>query len=183
MPRTIAQAKIMQPTGNFHHHVADTILPVADFVLHDSAPLHPTNGMLDPHFLARNAAVFFFLFQCEFTTAWFLRRLPNRYAHDSKSLKPHILIEHAVGWQHILFVVYNRFLMPFSRARPAHILHRTSFINQQNILDSMIPLLPTIILPLFIGIYWSLDGTFRSIMVKRGALSDGKISGSGIIVA
>lgn len=28
MPGTEAQLEIMQPAGNFHHHVADTILPV-----------------------------------------------------------------------------------------------------------------------------------------------------------
>jgi hypothetical protein len=97
MPGTIAQAEIMQPTGNFHHHVPDTVLPVADFILHDPTALHTADGMLNPHFLARNAAVLFFLFQGELASTGLLGWLPNDHRRNGKTLKAHILIEDTFG--------------------------------------------------------------------------------------
>ena len=93
MPGTKAQSEIMQPARDFHHQVTDRVLPVANFVLDDTTPLHPTDGVLNPHSLARNAMVRFFLFQRELTTARLLGWLPNGYCRNGKSLKSHVLIE------------------------------------------------------------------------------------------
>ncbi len=183
MPGTIAQAKIMQPAGNFHHHVTDAVLPVADFVLHDPAALHPTDRMLNPHFLACNAAVLFFLFQREVATTGLLHWLAHRHRRDSKSLKPPVLIERTIRRQTIRCIINNRFLMPFSCIRWAHVLNDTRRSNQQNILYRVTFLLSTVIFLLLIGIYRSLDGTFGAIMVKKGALSNDAVAASDISVA
>ncbi len=79
MPGTIAQSEIMQPARDFHHHVTDPVLPVADFVLHDTAAFHAADCVLNPHFLTRNATILFLLLRREFTTAWLLGRLPNSH--------------------------------------------------------------------------------------------------------
>lgn len=183
MPGTIAQAEIMQPAGNFHHHVPDTVLPVADFVLHDPAALHATDGMLNSHFLACNAAVLFLLFQRELAPTGFLRWLANRHRRDGKSLKPHVLIERTVLRQTIDRIINNRFLMPFSCMRWTHVLNDARCPNQQNILHRVAFLLSAVIFLLFIGVYRSLDWTFGTIMKKKGALSDDAVSESRIIVA
>ncbi len=183
MPGPIPQAEIMQPARDFHHHVADTVLPVADFILHDPTALHAADGMLNPHFLARNATVLFFLFRREFTASWLLGWLPNSYGRDDKSLKPHILVESTVSWQNIRFIINNRFFVPFSSMRWAHVLNNTCRPNQYYILYRVTFLLSTVIFFLFIGVYRSLDRTFGTIMVKKGELWDDTVSESGIIVA
>jgi hypothetical protein len=38
----------MQGTAEFHHQIADTLLPQADPVLHNAAALHTAVDMLDP---------------------------------------------------------------------------------------------------------------------------------------
>jgi hypothetical protein len=134
MPGTIPQSEIMQPAGDFHHHVTDTVAPAANFFLHDPASLHTADRMLYPHFLARNATVFFFLFWREFTTAWLLGWLSDGYGRNGKALKPHVLIEHAASGQFIPFIIGNRFFMPFPCMRRTHILNSTRLFNQKNVL-------------------------------------------------
>src|SRR5919199_718245 len=97
MPGTVPQPEIMQPTGDFHHQVTDRVVPVAEFVLDDTTPLHPTDGVLNPHSLARNATVLCFLFRRQFTTTRLLRWLLNGYCRDGKALKSHILIQGTIG--------------------------------------------------------------------------------------
>ena len=63
MPGPKAQAEIMQPAGDFHHHVPDTVLLIADFVLHDPAALYTADCMLNPHLFARNTMILRFLFR------------------------------------------------------------------------------------------------------------------------
>jgi hypothetical protein len=133
MPGTIPQSEIMQPARDFHHQVTDTVLPIADFVLHNTTAFHTADGVLYPHFLARNATVLFFLFRREFSTTWLLRWLSNRYCRNGKSLKPHILIEDTVSRQTIGFIINNGFFMPFSCMRWAQVLDPTCLSNQQDV--------------------------------------------------
>ena len=183
MPGTIPQAEIMQPAGDFHHHVTDTVLPVANFVLDDTTTLHTTDGVLNPHFLARNATILFFLLLREFTTTGLLRWLSNSYRHHSKALKPHVLIEGTISRQHIGFIINNGFFVPFSCMCWAQVLNDTRLSNQQNVFYRVAFLLSTVIFLLLIRVYRSLDRTFSTIMVKKGGLSDDAVSGSGRIVA
>ena len=97
MPGTKAQSEMMQPAGNVHHHVTDTILPGAEFVLDDTTPFHPADGVLHPHSLARNATVLCFLFRRQFTTTRLLDWLLHGYCRDGKALKSHILIQGTIG--------------------------------------------------------------------------------------
>jgi len=168
MPGPIAQAEIMQRAGDFHHHVPDTVLPVADFVLHDPTALHTADGMLNPHFLARNPPVLFFLFRGELTAPWLLRWLPNRHGRDGKSLEPHVLIQNTVSRQAICLIINNRFFMPFSGMRWTQVRNGTCCSNQQDVFYRVATLLSTVIFFLFIRIYRSLDRTFGAIMVKKG---------------
>ena len=92
MPGMIPQSKIMQAAGDGHHQVVDRSLPVAEFLLDDSAALHTAHRVLNPHFLARNPLIVCFLCIGQFTTARFLGRLLDHDTRDGKALKPHILI-------------------------------------------------------------------------------------------
>ena len=167
MPGPKAQAEIMQPAGDFHHHVPDIVLPIADFVLHDPAALHTADCMLNPHFLARNPSVLFFLWRRQLTTSRLLGWLSNRHGRDGKSLKSHVLIEGTLSRQTIGFIINNRFFMPFSRMRWAQVLNGTCRSNQQDIFYRVATLLSTVIFFLFIRVSWSLNRTFGAIMVKK----------------
>ncbi len=86
---------MVQASGNHHHRVADGVLPVAERVLNKATALYAPNRVFNAHFLARNPAIFFRLFDCEGTTAWFLCWLLDRYVYDREALKAHILMQYA----------------------------------------------------------------------------------------
>src|ERR671933_58384 len=173
----------MQPTRNFHHRVTDTVLPVTNFILDDTTTLHTTDCVLNPHFLARNATILFFLFRPEFTATRFLGGLSHGYCCDGKSLKPHVLVEGTISRQTIGFIISNRFVMPFPSMRWAQVLNDARLSNQEDIFYRMAFLLATVIFLLFVGIYRSLDRTFGAVVVKKGAPLDDDGSASGRSIA
>src|SRR5919202_750401 len=183
MPGTVPQSKIMQATGNLHHQVTDTILPVAHFLLDDATPLHAPDRMLNAHFRTRNLPIVCFLLGCQFTAPWLLGWLLDRNVHDRKALKSHVLIQHTASGQPIVRSVNNGFLVPLARIRLTHKPNITRFISQQNVFDGMTFLLSAVVFLLFIGIYWSLNGAFRPIMIKKGVLLDVATSASATTVA
>ena len=64
----------MQGTAEFHHEVADAVLPQADAVLHDAAPLDAAVDMLDPQPPLVERLVGPLLLQGQFLAAGFLGR-------------------------------------------------------------------------------------------------------------
>ncbi len=94
----MTQSQVVQPAGDYHHYIADTVLPVAHSVLDDPAALHAGHRVLDPHFLARNTLVLGFLRIGEFATTWLLGRLLYLDTRDGKSLEAPILVQHAARW-------------------------------------------------------------------------------------
>ena len=48
LPRSQAHPEVVQGTTEFHHEIADAVLPQADPVLHDAAALDATVDMGDP---------------------------------------------------------------------------------------------------------------------------------------
>jgi hypothetical protein len=168
MPRTVSQAEIMQSTGNFHHHITDHVLPVADFVFDDAAALHAAHRVLNPHFLARNALILCFLRIRQFTATRFLRWLLDDDVRYGKALKSHVLIQDTSRRQLVRFIVDNRFLVPLSGICRTQVANTTLLVNQENILDGMAFLLSAVIFRLLISSYWSLNWTFRSVVIKKG---------------
>src|SRR5262245_65485441 len=64
--------EIMQGTAEFHHQIADALLPQADPVFHDATALDTAVDMLDPQPTAVQLLVGRLLFQRELLAAWFL---------------------------------------------------------------------------------------------------------------
>ena len=95
----------MQPSRDDHHCITDRVLPVAQLVLDDPAALHAGHRVLDPHFLACNAAIFFLLCIGECATTRVLCRLLDRDIPEREPLETHILIQHTAGWQYVLFII------------------------------------------------------------------------------
>lgn len=183
MPGTMTQSQVMQPAGDRHHQVAEGRVPVAHLVLHDPTALHTAHRMLDAHFLARHTMIRSLLLNCQLSATRFLCWLLNDDVFNHKSLKSHVLIEDTSSRKIIHCIVHNRFLMPFPSIRLAQEPNLAARINQENILDSMALLLSAVILILFVSVYWTLDGAFRTIMIKKGTPSLGEPSFSAISVA
>jgi hypothetical protein len=64
----------MQGTAEFHHQIADALLPQTEPVFHDATALHTAVDMLDPQPTVVQGLVGQLLFQGEFLPSWFLRR-------------------------------------------------------------------------------------------------------------
>ena len=171
MPRTIPQSQIVQATGDRHHQVAEAGLPVAQLVLDDPTALDAAHRVLDPHLLACYTTISLFLLCGQRTTTWFLCWLLDPHVFRGKSLKSHVLIEHTVRWKHISFIIRKRLVMPFASVGCTQETDLALLVDQQDVLYRVSLLLATVILHLFIGIYWALDRTFGAIMIKRGSSS------------
>src|SRR5919197_1601264 len=74
LPRIQAHPEVVQGTTEFHHQIADTLLPQADPVLHNATTLDTAVDMLDPQPPLVECLVRPLLLQGQLRTAWFLRR-------------------------------------------------------------------------------------------------------------
>ena len=74
LPRGQAHPEVMEGTTDFHHEIADALLPQADPVFDDATALDATVDMLDPQPTLVQGLVGPLLFSGEFLAAWFLRR-------------------------------------------------------------------------------------------------------------
>src|SRR5687768_12747078 len=74
LPRTQAHPKVVQGTAQFHHEIADTLLPQSDPVLHDATALDTAVDMLDPEPSIVECLVGPLLFPGQLRTAGFLHR-------------------------------------------------------------------------------------------------------------
>jgi hypothetical protein len=81
----------MQGTTEFHHEIADTVLPQPDPVFDDAAALDATVDMLDPQPTVMQGLVGQLLFQGEFLAAEFLGGHEDRDVGQREGEKTQIL--------------------------------------------------------------------------------------------
>ena len=74
LPGRETHPEVMQGTTEFHHQIADTILPQAAPVFHDPTTLHATVDRRDPPPPLVESLVGPLLLQGQLRTAWLLRR-------------------------------------------------------------------------------------------------------------
>ena len=91
LPRGQAHPEIMQGTAQFHHQIADTLLPQAHPVLHDAAALDTTVDMLDPQPTLVEHLVRPLLLPRELLAAWLLGRHEDRHLWEREGQKAQIL--------------------------------------------------------------------------------------------
>ena len=72
LPRGQTYPEVMQGTAEFHHEIADAVLPQPDPVFDDAAALDATVNMLDPQPTVMQGLVGPLLFQGAFLAAGFL---------------------------------------------------------------------------------------------------------------
>jgi hypothetical protein len=73
-PRVQAHPKVVQGTAQFHHEIADTLLPQAHAVFDDATALDTTVNVLDPQPTLVECLVGPLLRQRSLLTAWLLGR-------------------------------------------------------------------------------------------------------------
>lgn len=157
----------MEPAARFHEAVPNVFTPQAQLVFHNATALDTANHVLNPHTDTGNGSVGCPLLWCQFSTARLFRGLVDRDARHGKALKAEILIQARTRWEVIGFLIRHCLIMPtaFIAGAQKHNLARVR--NQQQIFDRMLFLLAAVVEPLFIGVGWSVDGAFRSIMEKK----------------
>lgn len=148
--------------------------PQAQRVFDDAAAFHTPNHVFDPHTNTSNAAVHRLFVSCQFTTTWLFRGLLHHYPRDGKALKAPILVEDAMRWKAIVFLVSKAFIMPLAFIRRAEKTNMTIGGDEHKVFDGMVLFLAAIIERLVIGVTWSVYRTFRSVVEKKG-----RSSGSG----
>src|SRR6266849_1489772 len=95
LPRGQTHPEVMQGTAEFHHQIADTLLPQADPVFDDAATLDTTVDMLNPQPTLVQRLVRPLLRQRELLAAWLLGRHEDRHLGERKRQEAQILQEPA----------------------------------------------------------------------------------------
>ena len=87
----------MQGTAEFHHQIADTLLPQTNAVLHDPTALDTAVDMLDPEPPLVERLVGQVLLQGQLPTAWLLRRHEDLHLGQRERQEAQILQQPTPG--------------------------------------------------------------------------------------
>jgi hypothetical protein len=77
----------VQGTADFHHQIADTLLPQTEAVFDEATALDTTVDMLDPQPTVGECLMRHVLFQRQFLAAWFLRWHEDRHLGERERQK------------------------------------------------------------------------------------------------
>src|SRR5882724_6702516 len=103
--------EVMQGTTEFHHEIADAVLPQADPVFDDATALDTTVDMLNAQSAIVQGLIGQLLFQGELLAAWFLGRHEDLDLGQRKSQEAQILQQPAPRGQGIRRRVSNGLIM------------------------------------------------------------------------
>jgi hypothetical protein len=81
----------MQRTAEFHHEIADALLPEADPIFDDATALDTTVDMLDPQPTLSERLISHVLLPRELLAVWFLGRHEDRHLRERKRQESQIL--------------------------------------------------------------------------------------------
>src|SRR5215510_13207191 len=91
LPRSQAYPEVVQGTTEFHHQIADPLLPQADQVLHDAAALDTTVDVLDAQPPLVERLVGALLLRRQLLTAGLLGRHEDRHLRERERQEAQIL--------------------------------------------------------------------------------------------
>ena len=91
LPRCEAHPEVVQGTAQFHHQIADALLPQADAVLDDATALDTAVDMLDPEPAKEQGLVGPLLLPCQLFAAGFLGRHEDLYLREREREEAEIL--------------------------------------------------------------------------------------------
>src|SRR6266852_9621955 len=111
LPRGQTHTEVMERTTDFHHEIADALLPQADPVFDDATAFDTTVDMLNAQSAIVQGLVGQLLFQGEFLAAWFLGRHEDLDLGQRKRQEAQILQQPAPSRQGIRGGLGNGLIM------------------------------------------------------------------------
>src|SRR6266851_1803438 len=168
LPGRETHPEVVQGTAEFHHQIADTLLPQADPVLHDTAALDTAIDMLDPQSTLVQGLVRPLLLQRELLATGLLRRHEDLHVGQRERQEPQILQEPAPRGQGIRRRVGNWLIMSAATIGVTEKEDEEQRIHEQDIFDRVVLFLPAITVGLFNRVLGADDAPFRPVMSKRG---------------
>jgi hypothetical protein len=158
----------MQATTCFHNGVPYTVLQKADFVLHEPVAFHPANSVFNTDSDGGNTAIRRLLRGCEFSSTRFFLGLDDRDVLQVEPLEASILIQAAARWQGIASELCQALIRGFAFIGVAQEAHVTGLVDHEEVFERVTLLLAAVVFLLVLGIGWTVDWSFSTIMPKRG---------------
>jgi hypothetical protein len=171
--RCQADAKVMQRTANFHHHVANPSLPDPDRLFEHAAALHAAIDMFDTHAPPRELPIPRFLCPRQLVPTGLLRGLEDVHAVQREGLKAQILQQLTPRRQRIRRGVGDVLVMDTARMRLAQEKDAQGTIDQEQVLQHVPLFLAAITRFLFSRVVGARDGSLGAVMTKRGTPGGG----------
>src|SRR2546425_1129217 len=168
LPRAQTDPEVMQGTADFHHHIADAVLPQPDPVFDDTTTLDTAVDMLDAQPAVVQGLVGPLLFQGEVLATGFLGRHEDLDLGEREGQEAQILQEPTPRGQGIRRRVSNGLIMDATSIGVAQKEDDEQRIDEQNIFDCVVLFLPAITVGLFNRVLGADDAPFGPVMGKRG---------------
>ena len=158
----------MQCTADFHHEIANALLPQADPVFDDATAFDTTVDMLNAQPAIVQGLVGQLLFQGQFLAAWFLGRHEDLDLGEPKCQEAQILQQPAPRGQGIRRRVRNGLIMGATAIGVAQKEDEEQGIDEQDIFHRVVFFLAAITRGLFSRVLGADDAPFGPVMGKRG---------------
>jgi hypothetical protein len=159
---------MVQGTTEFHHEIADALLPQADPVFHNATTLDAAVDMLDPQPPLVERLVGPLLLQGQLLTAGLLRRHEDRHLGERERQEAQILQQPTPSRERVGSGFRNAQIMGTAAVGIAQKEDREQGIDEQDIFDGVVFFLAAITLFLFSRVLGADDASFRPVMGKRG---------------
>ena len=101
LPGGQTHPEVVQGTTEFHHQIADALLPQADAVFHNAAALDTAVDVLNPEPPLVERLVGPLVLQGQLPTAGLLRRHQDRHLRERERQEAQILQQPTPGWERI----------------------------------------------------------------------------------
>src|SRR6266446_5811911 len=158
----------MQGTAEFHHEIADTVLPQPDPVFDDTTALDATVDMLDPQPTLVQGLVGQLLLQGQLLTAWLRRRHENLHLRERERQEAQILQQPTPSRERVGGGLSDAQIMDTAAVGVAQKEDDEERIDEQDIFDGVVSFLAAITRFLFSSILGADDAPLRPVMGKRG---------------
>jgi hypothetical protein len=158
----------VEGTTDFHHDIADALLPQAEPVFDNATTLHAAVDMLDPEPTLVQRLVRPLLLQRKLVTAGFLRGHEDIHVGQRKGQEAQILQQSAPRGQGIGRRVGNGLIMDTAAVGVTEEEDQQQSIDQQDIFDRVVLFLATITIRLGSRALGADDTSFGPVMGKRG---------------
>ncbi len=168
LPGREAHPEVVQGTAEFHHDIADALLPQPDPVFDDATALDTAVDMFDAQPALGERLIGSLLLQRQLLAAGFLGRHEDCHLGQREHQEAQILQEPAPRGQGIRCGLGNRLIMDAAAVGVAQEEDREEGIDEQDIFDGVVLFLATLTCRLFSRILGADDAPFGPVVGKRG---------------